>query len=514
LRTAVPDEEDAPAVDPSTALTLSEPERQALEALRGAPHVLQEESALIERTGLPADVLRGSLERLRSKHLALATDDAWVQRKLTRRGEEARARGLPERRFLFALRRRGGALTPDQVEAEGFSNEEQAAAIGYLRRRHYLADGIPFRWAEPRPDVDRPFPEEEVLQQVATGAKEVDATLFGQLQRRGLVTTERHSVRRWLPSPEGIALPLPEAGRPLVGALTPSLLSSGEWPHVSFRPYDVRATVPYLQGARPHPYLAWLEEVEEILIGLGFEESEGPLLETEFWNADVLYMPQEHPARSVHDMFFVTAAPGAPLPAELVDRVAAAHEGRPLPGETLPISPGWRTPYSRDRARRPVLRSQTTAVSARFLAAHPTPPFRMYCIGRNFRPDALDARHHIEFDQCEGILGDRDVTIRQLVGVFKAFAEALGISELKIRPSYFPFTEPSIEGYVRHPRLGWMEVFPGGMLRPEVLRPLGVDVPVAAWGIGITRLALVALGYNDIRDLYMDDRARLTGRPE
>ena len=510
----MPDEENSPGVDPGTALTLSGPERQALEALRSAPHVLQEESALAERTGLAADALRGSLERLRSKHLALASEDSWVERKLTRRGEEARARGLPERRFLFALRRRGGTLTPDQLEAEGFTDEEQAAAIGYLRRHGYLAPGIPFRWADPRPDVDRPFPEEAALQAVATGAKEIDAAVFSQLQRRGLVTVERHSVRRWLPSPEGLALPLPESGRPLVGALTAGLLASGEWPHVAFRPYDVRATVPYVQGARPHPYLAWLEEVEEILIGLGFEEAEGPLLETEFWNADVLYMPQEHPARSVHDMFFVNASPGAPLPQELVERVAAVHEGRPMPGETLPVSPGWRTPYSKDRARRPVLRSQTTAVSGRFLASHPTPPFRMYCIGRNFRPDALDARHHIEFEQCEGVLGDQGVTVRHLVGMFRAFAEALGISEVKIRPSYFPFTEPSIEGYVRHPRLGWMETFPGGMLRPEVLRPLGVDVPVAAWGIGITRLALVALGYNDIRDLYLDDRARLTGRPD
>lgn len=510
----MPDEEEGPPIDPSTALTLSVPERQVLEALRAAPHVLQEEPALLERTSLPADALRGSLERLRSKHLALATDDSWVERKLTRRGEEARARGLPERRFLFALRRRGGTLTPDQLEAEGFSAEEQAAAIGFLRRHRYLAEGIPFRWAEPRPDVDRPFPEEEVLQQVATGSKEVDAAAFAQLQRRGLVTAERHSVRRWLPSPEGIALPLSPAGTPLVGALTSGLVASGEWAHVSFRPYDVRATVPYLQGARPHPYLAWLEEVEEILIGLGFAEAEGPLLETEFWNADVLNMPQEHPARSVHDMFFVDTPPGAPLPPDVVDRVAAVHEGRPLPGETEPVSPGWRTPYSRDRARRPVLRSQTTAVSARFLAAHPAPPFRMYCIGRNFRPDALDTQHHIEFDQCEGILGDHGVTVRHLAGMFRAFAEAIGISEVKIRPSYFPFTEPSIEGYVRHPRLGWMEVFPGGMLRPEVLRPLGVDVPVSAWGIGITRLALVSLGYNDIRDLYLDDRARLTGRPE
>ncbi len=510
----MPDEESPTAADSTAALTLSGPERTLLEALRAAPHVMQEDSALAERTGLPADTLRGSLERLRSKGLVLASDDSWVERKLTHRGEEARARGLPERRFLFALRRAGGTLTPDQVEAEGLTPEEQAAAIGYLRRHRYLAEGIPFRWADPRPDVDAAFPEEQALQAVATGAKEVDEKLFSQLQRRGLVAVDRHSVRRWIPSPEGLALPLPKADQPLVGALTPSLLVSDAWTHVSFRPYDVRSAVPYLQGARPHPYLAWIEEVEDILLGLGFQEAEGPLLETEFWDADVLNMPQEHPARSVHDMFFVNAAPGAPLPAELVDRVAAAHEGRPMPGERLPVSPGWRTPYSRDRARRPVLRSQTTCVSARFLAAHPAPPFRMYCIGRNFRPDALDAKHHIEFEQCEGVLGDSGVTIRHLAGVFRAFSEALGISELKIRPSYFPFTEPSIEGYVRHPRLGWMEVFPGGMLRPEVLRPLGIDVPVAAWGIGITRLALVALGYNDIRDLYLDDRGRLTGRPD
>ncbi len=510
----MPDDEPAEPLDPAAALTLSGPERQLLEALRAAPDVLQEEPALAERTGLAPDAVRGSLERLRSKHLALATEGSWSERRLTRRGEEARARGLPERRFLFALRRNGGTMTPDQLEVEGLVGEERSAAIGYLRRHRFLADGLPFRWAEPRPDVDGALPEETVLHAVATGAKELDAAVFQQLQRRGLVTVERHPVRRWLPSPEGRALVLPEPGRPLAGPLTPKLIASGEWAHVTFRPYDVRAEVPYLAEARPHPYLAWLEEVEEILIGLGFEEAEGPLLETEFWNGDVLYMPQEHPARSVHDQFFVDVPPGAPLPAELVDRVAAVHEGRPMPGETLPVSPGWRTPYARDRARRPVLRSHTTAVSARFLAAHPTPPFRMYCIGRNFRPDALDARHHIEFDQCEGILGDSGVTVRHLVGVFRAFAEALGIHELKIRPSYFPFTEPSIEGYVRHPRLGWMEVFPGGMLRPEVLRPLGIDVPVAAWGIGITRLALVSLGYNDIRDLYLDDRARLTGRPE
>jgi phenylalanyl-tRNA synthetase alpha chain len=135
----------------------------------------------------------------------------------------------------------------------------------------------------------------------------------------------------------------------------------------------------------------------------------------------------------------------------------------------------------------------------------------MYSIDRNFRRENLDAQHHLEFWQSEGIVGAPGMNVRHLVGLFRELAEAIGIRELKIRPSYFPFTEPSIEGYVHHPRLGWMEVFPGGLFRPEVLRPLGIDVPVLAWGVGVTRLAMVALGCNDIRELFADDLDELRG---
>ncbi|MHB8352159.1 MAG: phenylalanine--tRNA ligase subunit alpha, partial [Thermoplasmata archaeon] len=257
-----------------------------------------------------------------------------------------------------------------------------------------------------------------------------------------------------------------------------------------------------------------LEEFAEILVGLGFEEAEGPLIETEFWNADVLYMPQEHPARSVHDVFFLRGLSGRVPGEPHLTRVRAAHEGQALPGESQPISPGWRAPYRTEVARRSVLRSQSTAVSAHYLASGPAPPFRMFSVGRNYRPDALDATHHIEFFQCEGILGGEGTSLRDLLGIFQELARAIGIHEVRMRPSYFPFTEPSVEGYVRHPRLGWIEVFPGGLFRPEVLRPLGIEVPVAAWGIGVTRLAMVALGVSDIRELFTHDLGRLTARGE
>ncbi|MGI0070682.1 MAG: phenylalanine--tRNA ligase subunit alpha [Thermoplasmata archaeon] len=501
--------EDAP--DGAAPVSLSGPERSVLAALRETTELPVEEEELAARLGLGADAVRGSLQRLRAKHFVNVEEEHESTRRPTPRGELAIARGLPERRLLAALVRHGGTLTPEAANAEGLNEEERSAAIGILRRRGYLVDGVPFRLragAEPPPAL---LPEEVVLKQVANDEEDVDEAIASALERRGLVRTDRRSIKRWSPSEEGRRLPLAAEGAEMLGALSASGIASGAWRERPFRPYDVRAPVPFLTGARPNPYAAWLEEVEEILVGLGFVQAEGPLLETEFWNNDVLFMPQDHPARSIHDALSLEGIRGHPPAADLLGRVAAVHEGRPLPGETTPIGPGWGGEYDPAIAARPVLRSQTTAVSARFLARAPRPPFRMFSIDRNFRREEVDARHGIEFTQCEGVLGDEGISVRHLVGMFREFAEALGIHELKIRPSYFPFTEPSIEGYVRHPRLGWMEIFPGGMLRPEVLRPLGVEVPVAAWGIGIGRLALVALGRNDLRELFEDDLSRLRG---
>jgi len=500
---------DAP--DGSAPLTLSGPERSVLAVLRASTDLPLEEEELARSLGLGLDVVRGSLQRLRSKHLVLLDEEHETLRLLTPRGEQALANGLPERRLLDALRRRGGTLTPETAEAEGLSTEEQSAAIGILRRRGLLEDGAPFRLRAGGSAPDELLPEELVLKQIANAEEDLDPPIVAMLERRGLVRTERRSIKRWAPSEDGRRLVLPAEGSAALGSLTPELLLSGGWEGKEFRAYDVRAPVPWVTAARPNPYVAWLEEFEEILVGLGFVEAEGPLLETEFWNNDVLFMPQDHPARSIHDALSVRGVTGHPPPEDLLARVAAVHEGRPLPGSPAPIGPGWGDRYDPAVAARPVLRSQTTAVSARCLAQRPDPPFRFFTIDRNFRRESLDASHHIEFHQCEGILGAEGTTLRHLVGMFRSLAEAIGIRELKIRPSYFPFTEPSIEGYVRHPRLGWIEVFPGGLFRPEVLAPLGANVPVAAWGIGIMRLAMVSLGCNDIRDLFLDDLGRLEG---
>lgn len=497
---------EAPPTD-GLELSLSAAERALLRQLQAASSPVAE-AGLGEAAGVLPEIARGALQRLRSKGLAIVDERATERELLTPRGQDALAHGLPERRLLDRLRQSGAPLATEQLVPATLAEAELPVAVGVLRRQGRLAPGSPFALAPGSEDA--PLPEESALETASRGEAVAPADAKG-LRKRGLLAIERTVDRRWAVSEEGRRLALGATDVPEEGALTAARISDGSWRKVALRPYDVRAAVPFLRAPAPHPYLEFLEEFADLLVGLGFSEEEGPLLETEFWNADVLYMPQEHPARSVHDVFHVNGLEGRLPDPHLLLRVAAAQEGTPLPGESEPISLGWRIPFRPEVARRPVLRSQTTAVSGRFLATRPRPPFRMFCIGRNFRPDELDAKHLIEFDQCEGLLGEEGTSMRELVGIFRAIAEGIGIRELKIRPSYYPFTEPSVDGYIRHPTLGWIEVFPGGMFRPEVLRPLGVSVPVAAWGIGLTRLAAARLGVPDIRQLFSDDVDRLSG---
>jgi phenylalanyl-tRNA synthetase alpha chain len=128
---------------------------------------------------------------------------------------------------------------------------------------------------------------------------------------------------------------------------------------------------------------------------------------------------------------------------------------------------------------------------------------KTFCLSKVFRPDVIDSRHMLEFSQLDGILGDHGINVRHLLGVLTEFANQMGFKEIKFTPGYFPFTEPSIEAYVRHPKHGWIECLGSGLFRPEVTKPLGINFPVIAWGIGIDRLAMVRLGLDDIRQLHM-----------
>jgi phenylalanyl-tRNA synthetase alpha chain len=287
-----------------------------------------------------------------------------------------------------------------------------------------------------------------------------------------------------------------------VSQLSPQLLKDGSWRDKRFRKYTISLRAPRIGTGKKHPYREFLDIVKTKLVSMGFQEMRGPLVETEFWNMDALFMPQFHPARDIHDVYFVKEPTHAAHIAEpFLSRVTKAHENGGTSGST-----GWGYTFDRQRAKRLMLRSQGTAVSARTLAAAPAVPGKYFSIARCFRYDQVDATHATDFFQVEGIMLGEDINFRTLLGLLNLFArEVSQAKELKFLPAYFPFTEPSVELHVRHPRLGWMELGGAGLFRPEVTLPLGVTVPVIAWGLGLDRMAMMALGIHDIRELFTDN---------
>ena len=287
-----------------------------------------------------------------------------------------------------------------------------------------------------------------------------------------------------------------------ISQLTPELLKDGSWRNYSFRKYSIHLRPPRLAVGRRHAYREFLDMVKTKLTSMGFQEMRGELVETEFWDMDALYMPQFHPARAIHDVYFVKEPRYAKrIPEPFLSQVAEAHKNGGNTG-----SKGWQYSYDPERAKRLILRSQGTAVSARTLATNPPIPSKFFSIARCFRYDQVDATHATDFFQVEGIVLGSDINFRTLLGLLKLFAtEMAQAKEIRFFPAYFPFTEPSVELHVRHPKLGWMELGGAGLFRSEVTVPLGVTVPVIAWGLGLDRMAMIALGIQDIRDLFTSD---------
>ncbi|KAL6970520.1 phenylalanine--tRNA ligase [Sarracenia purpurea var. burkii] len=235
-----------------------------------------------------------------------------------------------------------------------------------------------------------------------------------------------------------------------------------------------------------------------------------------FWNFDALFQPQQHPARDSHDTFFLqglidfssmSASPIVPsttksLPEDYVERVKRIHESGGYG------SRGYEYDWKREEANKNLLRTHTTAVSSRMLyllAQEGFAPKKYFSIDRVFRNEAVDRTHLAEFHQIEGLVCGKGLTLGDLIGVFYDFFTRLGMSKLKFKPAYNPYTEPSMEIFGYHQGLKkWVEIGNSGMFRPEMLLPMGLpeDVRVIAWGLSLERPTMILYGVDNIRDLF------------
>ncbi len=252
-------------------------------------------------------------------------------------------------------------------------------------------------------------------------------------------------------------------------------------PAAEARQFDPTVPGIRLRLGRLHPITQTIEEMKEIMGRLGFSVAEGPEVEDPWHNFEALNIPPEHPARDPLENFYLLEKGDATLFSDAEKRAAS--------------------PFS-------LLRSQTSTVQIRVMEKT-KPPVRIISCGRVYRPDTADATHYPMFHQIEGLLIDRGVTMADLKSTLRLFARSAFADDVHIRfrPSFFPFTEPSVEVDMSW-QGGWIEMGGAGMVDPNVLRAVGYD-PEAftgfAFGLGIERICARRHGIADIRELYKND---------
>jgi phenylalanyl-tRNA synthetase alpha chain len=292
--------------------------------------------------------------------------------------------------------------------------------------------------------------------------------------------------------------------------VTPEDLATGAWKEKRYRAFDVSVQVPRVHGGKAHFVTDAIDHVRQIWMEMGFQEMDGAIVQSAFWNLDALFVPQDHPARETQDTFYLDHPARTTLPKDVFERVKAAHEDGGGTG-----SRGWRYTFSKPESERLLLRTHTTVLSAQTLwkikQGELPIPGKYFAIGKNFRNEAVDWKHSFEFNQVEGIVVDPNVTFAQLLGYLKVFFMKMGYPEIRLRPHHFPYTEPSVEIDAWHPvRKQWVELGGAGMFRPEVTKTLlGQEIPVLAWGPGFDRIIMEYYAITDLRDMYRNDIKQL-----
>ena len=446
---------------------------------------------------------------------------------MTETGRNLKDSGTIEERAVTFVKNNGAKTLPEIAAGLGVEQKDIGSAFGPLSKEgvfkmnaekkvEYTGVPLPARISMTSALLEKASKAENCILDNASLSEEEQTVIATLAKKRGASDSpfkiiERETVVfKLLPNAKDVAETLRKTGVTgnEIGEVTPKMLSSGEWKNGVFRGYNIAVPPARVIPGRTNPYVQFLESVKDKLCSLGFQEFDGPLVETEFWNGDALFMPQFHAARDIHDVYRIKNPTHAKSIEEpYLTNIANVHKDGGNSG-----SRGWNYEFDNEFTRRLILRSQGTVLSAHQLHKAEIPG-KYFGIARCFRYDKVDATHLSDFYQTEGIVLGKDVNLKTLLGFLEMFAkEIAGATEVKYVPGYFPFTEPSIEVHIKHPVLGWFELGGSGIFRPEVTKAMGVDCPVLAWGIGIDRMALMALGLNDLRELFCEDIERVRQR--
>ena len=463
----------------------------------------------------PADNIKATLDRLGSRQMLQYEKIDTEQLHLTPEGEKIADQGSHEARVFDAVSAAVDGLRikdlPDTVGPEAAKIGQGAA----FKLKWISKDGDFLKAAQDSvTDTVR-----EQLNVIRSTKSFADPKIVTELRKRKLITIQKVFTYRISRGPKYADKFVKEETD-----LTADMLASGSWKTVKLKPYNFKAKGAPTESGALHPLNKVRHEFRQIFFEMGFEEMPtNRFVETGFWNFDALFVPQQHPARDLQDTFFISDPPRADPPREDSKSADATQSTLPLPARPTTSkvagthkldfqeywqnvqavhqdgkygSIGYRYPWSADESLRLVLRTHTTAISTWMLhrlSLDPRPA-RYFSIDRVFRNETVDQTHLAEFHQVEGVIADFGLTLGGLIGFMEVFFSKMGIGNLRFKPAYNPYTEPSLEIFSWHEGLGkWVEIGNSGMFRPEMLLPMGLppDLRVYGWGLSLERPTMI-----------------------
>lgn len=469
---------------------------------------------LVKVTRLQEVEVSRALQWLQNKGAVSFEDLRKTRVELGENGRRYLETGLPERRILETLQK--GKLSLSELQKKsGLDAQEVSAGIGVLKSKAaietFREKELMLRITEHgRKLLGMKMPEEGFILRLPMEIEEIkdlDKLALDNLKkRRDIIKVEEKKERIVRLTEVGEELVKQDLSGNLIEALTPEMIKNKGWKGKRFRAYDIRSDVPRLNRGKRHFVNQSIEYIKKIWLEMGFQEMEGNIVQTAFWDLDALFVPQDHPAREMQDTFFlgrnkVIANGRLPRISQIVKQV---HENGWTTG-----SKGWGGRWDESLAKEVLLRTHTTVLSAQTLARlrKQELPAKFFAVNKVYRNEALDWKHLFEFHQVEGIVVDPNANFRNLIGYLKEFYKKMGFEKIRIRPAHFPYTEPSVEVEVFHPvKKEWIELGGAGIFRPEVTKALlGFEVPVLAWGQGLERGIVDYYNIQDLRQLYGND---------
>jgi phenylalanyl-tRNA synthetase alpha chain len=460
------------------------------------------------------ETVKANLDRLGSREMIQYEKIDTEELRLTPEGQGIAQNGSHEARVFEAVR----------SAMEGVKIKDLPEMVGHEAAKVGQGTAFKLKWIEKDRDVLKPAKDSikdtvsEQLQMIRSTKLHPDAKTVAELRKRKLITVHKISTYKISKGTKYSNQFVKEETD-----LTADMLVSGAWKTVKLKPYNFEAKGAPASSGALHPLNKVRHEFRQIFFEMGFEEMQtNRFVETGFWNFDALFVPQQHPARDLQDTFFISDPPRADPPREepssesLIDSTlpstTKSREQNP-PSRGLDYkqywddvravhqagkygSIGYRYPWSEDESLKLVLRTHTTAISTRMLhklALDPRPA-RYFSIDRVFRNETVDQTHLAEFHQVEGVIADFGLTLGGLIGFMEVFFRKMGIVNLRFKPAYNPYTEPSLEIFSWHEGLKkWVEIGNSGMFRPEMLLPMGLpeDLRVYGWGLSLERPTMI-----------------------